>query len=96
VVFAGFARQAGAAFVNSTAGNRESGYPFAGTVRGLPGQVSVNDRCVHIYSLIGLVVVLGLIRRRIMRFIDMIFMPLVAWILQDCDLIRRQQRLDLL
>ena len=52
VVFAGLARQAGAAFVNSTDGDRESGDPFARAVRGLPGQVSVNDGCVHIYGLL--------------------------------------------
>lgn len=39
MIFARRSRQAGAAFVNGTAGNRESGDAFARTVRGLFGQV---------------------------------------------------------
>src|ERR1039458_1434917 len=36
----------------------------------------------------------GSIRRRITRFISLIFVPLVLRILQNRELIRRQQRLD--
>ncbi len=47
MIFAQRSRQAGAAFVNSTAGDRESGDAFARAVRGLFGQVSGDDGGVH-------------------------------------------------
>ena len=46
MIFAGRSRQAGAAFVNGTAGDRKSGDAFARAVRGLFGQVPGNDGCV--------------------------------------------------
>jgi len=50
VIFAERSRQAGAAFVNGPAGNRESGDAIARAVRGFFGQVSVNDECFHIFN----------------------------------------------
>jgi hypothetical protein len=47
MIFAQRSRQAGAAFVNGTAGDRESGDAFARAVRGLFGQVSGDDGGVH-------------------------------------------------
>ena len=47
IIFAERSRQAGAAFVNSPAGDRESGDAFARTVRGFFGQVSGDDGGVH-------------------------------------------------
>lgn len=47
VVFTERARQAGAAFVNSAAGDDESSEARARTVRGLFGQVTVNDWSIH-------------------------------------------------
>jgi hypothetical protein len=49
MIFAKRARQTGAAFVNGTAGNRESGGAVARAVRGFFGQVSGNDGCFHIF-----------------------------------------------
>ena len=46
---------------------------------------------VHQNSRLGAV----LVRRRIMRFTAMVFVPLIVGILQNDDLIRCQQRLDL-
>jgi hypothetical protein len=51
MIFAERSRQAGAAFVNGTDCNRESGDTFARTVRGLFGQIPVNDGGVDIFSL---------------------------------------------
>jgi hypothetical protein len=49
-------RHARAAFVNGTAGNGKAFDAFARTVRGLFGQVPVNDRCAHNFKFFGLVV----------------------------------------
>src|ERR1017187_677507 len=51
MIFAQRSRQAGAAFVNSTAGDRESGDAFARAVRGLFGQVSGDDGGVHNFTI---------------------------------------------
>jgi hypothetical protein len=51
MIFAQRSRQAGAAFVNSAAGDGESGDAFARTMRRFLGQVSRNDWCGHICEL---------------------------------------------
>ena len=48
MIFAQRTRQAGAAFIDGTAGDHESGDAFARAARGLFGQVSGNYRGIHI------------------------------------------------
>ena len=47
IICAGRSRHAGATFIYSTAGDGESGDAFARTMRGLFGQVAVNDGSSH-------------------------------------------------
>jgi hypothetical protein len=50
MIFAEGSGQAGTAFINSTAGDGKSGDAFARAMRGLFGEVSVNDGCVHNFT----------------------------------------------
>ncbi len=47
MIFAQLASEAGAAFIGGAVGDGESGDAGARAVRGLLGQVTVNDGCVH-------------------------------------------------
>ena len=51
MIFAGRSRQAGAAFVNRAFGNGKAGETGARAMRGLFGQIAVNDGCVHKWDL---------------------------------------------
>jgi hypothetical protein len=52
MIFAQRTRQAGAAFINGTAGDYKSGDAFARAVRSLFGQVSGDDGSVHISTVL--------------------------------------------
>jgi hypothetical protein len=49
MIFAELSGDAGAAFISGAVGDGESGGAFARAMRGLFGQVAVNDGCVHIF-----------------------------------------------